>query len=203
MAYCVSSYDRENRIEFLLEWVNGNSGMRVPSRISYLDHDACAPRTEQFLWGSQAQPGMNASSWTKLLLDDSIQKDDFFDEVLERVTQSRMLMLSGGRNAVQTVSDFLLRVHDSIEEAFPEFSKTPGLPVDFWFTIPASWPAEAKIRMRRAIKSAGFGNCPEHKVYMITEAEGAAFAAISQGVGNLMVGSALACSIPSMSYSSD
>lgn len=90
---------------------------------------------------------MQSYAWTKLLLDRNIQHGDFDDEMLRTVTGSNILQLPDQKGAVDTVADYLSQIYAHIQYHLLEVVKLlrgyggdlSGVPIDFWFTIPASW----------------------------------------------------------------
>lgn len=133
---------------------------------------------------------MQAFAWTKLLLDRSLDHRSLNDEILEKVTASGILKLPNGKGAVDVVADFLSQIHAHIIQTIRQsaFVDLKFVPVDFWFTIPASWSEEAQCLMRHAIKMAGIGSSPLHRVQSTTEPEAAALAVFNDGRFNLEVG---------------
>lgn len=55
-------------------------------------------------------------------------------------------------------------------------------PIDFWFTVPATWQDLAKDATRNAAFDAGFGTRKGDELFIITEPEAAAIAVLSEAV---------------------
>ncbi|KAF3480439.1 heat shock 70 kDa protein 12A [Arthroderma uncinatum] len=56
--------------------------------------------------------------------------------------------------------------------------------MEFWFTMPAIWSDKAQHATREAAKRAGFGSRPGDEIYMISEPEAAAIAALKDHTSN-------------------
>jgi hypothetical protein len=159
-------------------WPLDKSVSQCPSIISYTQKDGPP------LWGFEVKPGMQAYAWTKLLLDRDLENGDFNDEVLEKVTGLGILRLPDGKEAIDTVTDFLSLIYAHICAYIPENVKPRdgylvdlnGVPIDFWFTFLASWSEEKQCLIREAIQKAGFGSTPLHRIWTTTEPEAAALA---------------------------
>lgn len=64
-----------------------------------------------------------------------------------------------------------------LEKRFSEEGMTIT-PIEFWFTVPAIWSDKAKASTKLAASRAGFGSRQCDKIFMITEPEAAAVAAL-------------------------
>ncbi|CAI7661347.1 unnamed protein product [Penicillium glandicola] len=72
------------------------------------------------LWGFEVELGMQSYAWTKLLLDKSLQHSEFNDEILEKITGSRILKRPNQKEAVDTVADYLSRIYAYIQQHIPK-----------------------------------------------------------------------------------
>lgn len=98
------------------------------------------------------------------------------DQVLRDISNSTILRPPGMREPVDIVSGFLgqLRIH--ILDNLKKLERLGSQPMEFIFTVPVSWPNQARSSMENAIKQAGFGSRACDKFYVINEAEAAATA---------------------------
>lgn len=88
------------------------------------------------------------------------------------VTRSEILKLPDQKEAVETVADYLSRIYAHIQHYISEvvgpmhsnLRNIIRVPIDFWFTIPASWSEETQLLMRQGIQRAGFGTSHLHQV---------------------------------------
>ncbi|KUM59884.1 hypothetical protein ACN42_g7253 [Penicillium freii] len=159
----------------------------TPSLLSYTHNG------EPHLWGFEVKPGMQSYAWTKLLLDKDVQHSEFNDEMLMTVTGSEILKLPDQKKAVDTVADYLSRIHAHIRDHIPEAVRVlrgqkedlSGIPIDFLFTIPATWSGETQLLMSQAIEMAGFGRGPLDRFWTATEPEAAALAVFGDNTFNL------------------
>ncbi|KAF3479675.1 uncharacterized protein GIQ15_06651 [Arthroderma uncinatum] len=156
---------------------------KTPSRIAY---PADNPRIQHSRWGFQVEPGMTAYSWTKLLLDGNTPLTKFDDATLEDASAMGIMGLPEGKSAADVVADFLTEVHDHIFKLIEKQITEETLritPVEYWFTVPAIWSDQAKAHTKQAAQRAGFGSSlarPDDKIFMITEPEAAAIAALKK-----------------------
>ncbi|KAJ6191674.1 hypothetical protein N7519_001695 [Penicillium mononematosum] len=140
----------------------------APSLISYRQDGG------PHLWGFEVNPEMRSYAWTKLLLDRNPQRDEFDDDLLERVTGSEILRLPNQKEAGEAVADYLSRIYSHIQhhisKKVPELGSSNGdlsrVPIDFWFTTPARWSGNTQFLMRQAIQRAGFGTSFLHRVWI-------------------------------------
>jgi molecular chaperone DnaK (HSP70) len=156
---------------------------KTPSRIAY---PADNRRIGTQRWGFQVEPGMTAYTWTKLLLDQDTPLTKYDDAALEDASGMGILRLPEGKGAVEVVSDFLSEVYKHILKTIAKQITEETLritPLEFWFTVPAIWSDRAQDATRKAARLAGFGNTPgrsDDKIFMITEPEAAAIAALKK-----------------------
>jgi molecular chaperone DnaK (HSP70) len=152
--------------------------VKAPSRIAYT---ADNPSVQTRRWGYQVQPGMIAYSWTKLLLDQNTSLTRYDDAKLEDASHSGILKLPEGKTAVEVVADYLSEVYQHILKTIAKQITEETLsitPLEFWFTIPAIWSDQAQSATRKAAQLAGFGSRPCDNIFMISEPEAAAIAAL-------------------------
>lgn len=168
-------------IKFISEWpsritATGNeviTAAKVPSRVSYLQN-----RPSLSPWGFIVTPEMQAYTWTKLLLDANLRRDEFADEVLEKISHLGVMQLPPGRSAVDIIAVFLYRAFEHIvgklEIVVGHHDAFHQKPVDLWFTIPASWSRETQDSLHEAIKRAGLTSNPFLRIHTMPEPEAAA-----------------------------
>lgn len=169
------------RIGFITEWPSQNTATRngllapfkVPSQVSYLQN-----LPSRSPWGFLVTPEMQAYTWTKLLLDANLQRDEFGDEVLQKISHLGVMQLPPGKSAMDIIAIFLHRIFEHIVERLETVIGHHGgfrqTPVDLWFTIPASWSRETRDLMHEAIKRAGLTSSPFVRIYTMPEPEAAA-----------------------------
>lgn len=156
---------------------------KTPSIIAYPEENK---KIGTQRWGYQVESGMKCYSWTKLLLDKDTPLTIYDDPMLEEVTQSGILKLPQDKDAVDVVADYLTGVYEHIMHMLEKGLTEPILsmsPIEFWFTMPAIWSDKAQAATREAAQRAGFGPRPERlkdAIYMITEPEAAAIAALTR-----------------------
>ncbi|GFG22579.1 heat shock 70 kDa protein 12A [Aspergillus udagawae] len=163
--------------------------VKAPSRIAYT---ADNPSVQTRRWGYQVQPGMTAYSWTKLLLDQDIPLTKYDDSTLEDASSSGILKLPEGKTAVEVVADYLSEVYQHILRTIAKQITEETLsitPLEFWFTVPAIWSDQAQSATRRAAQIAGFGSRSCDNIFMISEPEAAAIAALRKYTTHSMGGS--------------
>ncbi|KAK2850556.1 hypothetical protein FQN49_005545 [Arthroderma sp. PD_2] len=156
---------------------------KTPSRIAYpLDN----PRIKAVKWGFQVEPGMTAYSWTKLLLDKYTPLTEFDDATLEHASAMGIMQLPQGKSAVDVVADFLSEVRNHVFKLIEKQITKETLhitPIEYWFTVPAIWSDQAKAQTKEAARLAGFGSNsarPDDRIFMVTEPEAAAIAALKK-----------------------
>jgi hypothetical protein len=135
---------------------------------------------------------MTEYSWTKLLLDQNSPLTRYDDAALEGASRSGILKLPEGKSAVEVVSDYLSDVYQHILTAIAKQITDETLaitPLEFWFTVPAIWSDQAQSAMRTAARTAGFGGRPGDNIFLISEPEAAAVAALRKYTTNSMGGS--------------
>lgn len=132
---------------------------------------------------------MDACTWTKLQLNSGIDLTEFDDEVLEAAAALGIFNLPTGKTPVDVVSDYLRHVYQHAWKTVIGGSNSSDdqLPVEFWFTIPATWSDQARAATKEAAIRAGFGQRPQDKLFMIPEPEAAAQAVFKLAQHNLEV----------------
>ncbi|EGD99513.1 hypothetical protein TESG_06780 [Trichophyton tonsurans CBS 112818] len=156
---------------------------KAPSRIAYpLDN----PLNRTIRWGFQVEPGMTTYSWTKLLLDRNTALGEFDDPTLEGASKTGILQLPCGKSAVGVVGDFLKEVRTHVLKMIEKqiTKEVLGItPIEYWFTVPAIWSDQAKAQTKTATQRAGFAyniERPNDQIFMVTEPEAAAIAALNK-----------------------
>lgn len=163
--------------------------LKTPSRIAY---KADNPRVSKQRWGYQVEPGMIAYSWTKLLLDENTPLTKYDDATLDDSSGAGILKLPKGKTAVDVVSNYLSEVYKHILRTIAKQITDEALsvtPLEFWFTVPAIWSDQAQSATRTAAQRAGFGSRIGDHIFMISEPEAAAIAALKKYTTNSMGGS--------------
>lgn len=129
---------------------------------------------------------MVAYSWTKLLLDQNTVLGAFDDTSLENASKTGILKLPHGKAVVDVVADFLTEVRDHVFKMIEKQVTKEMLritPIEYWFTVPAIWSDQAKAQTKVAAQRAGFAyniERPSDQMFMITEPEAAAIAALKK-----------------------
>ncbi|BCR91386.1 Hsp70 family protein [Aspergillus chevalieri] len=163
--------------------------LKTPSRIAYQEDN---PRVSKQRWGYQVEPGMIAYSWSKLLLDENTPLTKYDDAALDGSSGAGILKLPKGKNAVDVVSNYLSEVYQYILKTIAKQITEEALsvtPLEFWFTVPAIWSDQAQSATRTAARRAGFGSRVGDYIFMISEPEAAAIAALKKYTTNSMGGS--------------
>jgi molecular chaperone DnaK (HSP70) len=159
--------------------------LKAPSRIAYPSENT---DIESPQWGYQVEPGMTAYSWTKLLLEKRSPLGGYEDQNLEVASKAGIMKLPEGKTAVQVVADFLTEIrHHALKILGKRITEKilAATPLEFWLTIPAIWSENAKNATRQAALLAGFegsSDRPKDRIFMITEPEAAAVAAIRKSI---------------------
>lgn len=163
--------------------------LKAPSRIAYPNENS---DIESPQWGYQVQPGMTAYSWTKLLLEKRSPLGGYEDKNLEVASKAGIMKLPEGKSAVEVVADFLTKIRCHalriLEKRITD-KILAATPLEFWLTIPAIWSESAKNATREAALRAGFegsSDRPKDRIFMITEPEAAAVAAIKKSINDGM-----------------
>ncbi|KAL2819072.1 hypothetical protein BDW59DRAFT_181760 [Aspergillus cavernicola] len=165
---------------------------KAPSRIAY---SADNPRINKDCWGYQVEPGMIAYSWTKLLLDQGTPLTQYDDPALENASETGILKLPEGKDAVQVVTDYLTQVYRHILKTISKNITEEALritPIEFWFTVPAIWSDKAQNATKIAAHRAGFAGSflrRRDKIFLISEPEAAAITALKKYTTGIMGGS--------------
>lgn len=165
---------------------------KTPSRIAYVSDN---PRISRNRWGYQVEAGMTAYSWTKLFLDRGTPLSKYDDKALESVSQIGIMQLPDGKTAVDVVADFLSEIYEHILNTLSKHITEEELqftPLEFWFTVPASWSDQAQSATKTAAERAGFGSSirrPDDKIFLISEPEAAAITALKKYTSGSLGGS--------------
>uniref|UniRef100_A0A093VJ31 Heat shock 70 kDa protein 12B n=1 Tax=Talaromyces marneffei PM1 TaxID=1077442 RepID=A0A093VJ31_TALMA len=162
---------------------------KTPSTIAYPEENRKIGKQR---WGFQVEPGLKFYSWTKLLLDKNAPLTKYDDPMLEQATKSGILQLPPDKDAVDVVADYLTGVYEHIMLILEKGLTEPILsvsPIEFWFTMPAIWSDQAQAATKEAAQRAGFGPRPgrlSDVIYMITEPEAAAIAALTRSTTDVV-----------------
>lgn len=119
---------------------------------------------------------MASCSWTKLLLDVDANLTNFDDDALNHAAALGIFHLPAGKAPVDVVADYLGHIYRQTGKALNKIIKDDlkTLPVEFWFAVPAAWSEQAQIKTEEAATRAGFGQSPNHGLFITTEPEAAA-----------------------------
>jgi hypothetical protein len=134
-------------------------------------------------WGFQADSKVTSCAWTKLLLDNSSENQEFDDPLLRQATGSGIFHMPAHRDPQGVCEEFLREIylhtteHLKIKIGREIFDITP---MDCWLTLPATWSDRAKAATKSAAEKAGFGSRAFDRLYTITEPEAAALATLKQ-----------------------
>ncbi|KAJ5726706.1 uncharacterized protein N7483_008063 [Penicillium malachiteum] len=168
----------------LSQWPGAHSSLRseCPSIISY-GQDT----TDSIKWGFKVPETLSSADqkfvWFKMMLDDKLERSEFYDEALQHVLRSKVLKLPDGQTAASVTTDFLFQVYRHLKKTlisrFGDEKFHQGA-IDFYFTIPACWMHQTQDTMRTAIENAGFGSCPLHEVKLLAEPEAAIMSVIQE-----------------------
>ncbi|KAK3374126.1 hypothetical protein B0T24DRAFT_577000 [Lasiosphaeria ovina] len=182
VSFVTSDKTNVDDIDVIRTWpgdggpVEGN--WKTPTVIAYGSENNNEGRNR---WGYEVRRGMEACSWTKLLLDTSAETAEFDDPSLREATGSALFHLPPGKDAQMVCQDFLVEVYRFVVNNLrmrmtPEvFKRTP---MECYLTIPAIWTDKARSATLEAAKAAGFGSRKIDSIYMIPEPEAAAIAAL-------------------------
>lgn len=145
----------------------------VPSRIGY---DRGVPAG----YGDGILPGAEVCSWTKLLLDRSVNSLEFADEAMREMLGSGTLHLPAALSPCYVISDFLRYVHHHASDHMPEIDRE-DTQVEYYFTVPATWSQETRGLLRSAAIGAQFERAQQReRVYVIDESEAATLSVLAQ-----------------------
>jgi hypothetical protein len=126
---------------------------------------------------------MLSCSWTKLLLDKSARATEYDDPSLASFVGQGLMRVPKDRDAQKVCQDFLSKIYEFVMEKLEKQYTAETLaitPLECWFTMPAIWSDQAQNATKAAALGAGFGSRPLDSLYMITEPEAAAIAALKE-----------------------
>lgn len=160
---------------------------KVPSRIAFHFENDFKDDPERNRWGYEVEPGMKSYSWFKLLLDQGASQTMFDSATLARSMSKGLMELPAEMTAEDVVTAYLRELYSHAMSRL-ERKYTAGelnvVPIDFWFTVPATWEESAVGATRNAALAAGFARRPGDELYMITEPEAAAISSLSLAIEN-------------------
>lgn len=181
LAWTDSSKADHKHVNLVTTWpggpTNNNSYLqKVPSQIAYKEFNASLNLPDD-RWGYEVEPGMVNCSWTKLLLDRNALPSDQDDPDLRGMLDRGIYKLPANKSVATVVCDFLRRLYShfmNIVERHIPAQVLAGIPIEFWFTVPALWSDEARDLTLQAATKAGFGSRPYDTINLIPEPEAAA-----------------------------
>lgn len=173
-------------IEVIKNWPGGmrhNEQLeKVPSRIAFKSENE---DMEEDKWGYEVPPGSQSYTWFKLLLDADADKTAFDSDQLAGKLESGLLDLPVDMTAEEVAAAYLSKLYrhtmEVLEKRYTAKILKP-IPIDFWFTVPATWQESAIDATRTAAEKAGFGSREADSLNIITEPEAAAIATFSDAI---------------------
>lgn len=160
--------------------------LKTPTRIAYAEKN---PQIQKDLWGFQVEPGMKASSWFKLQLDESTSSPEYEDSTLEHASQTGIMQIPYGKTGVDVTADYLSGVYQCVLNVIGKQITPEALhmtPLEFWFTVPAIWSDSGRNLTLEAARRAGFAKDnlrPYDTINLILEPEAAAITALMKSSG--------------------
>lgn len=172
-------------VEVIRDWPNGilnNEQLeKVPSRIAFKSENQ-GDVFKKDLWGYEVPAGSRSYSWTKLLLDATADKTLFDSSALSGKLINGLLELPEEMTAEEVTTAYLSELYyhtlDVLEKRLTA-NILKVTPIDFWFTVPATWQESSIDVTRAAAERAGFGSRDGDELSIITEPEAAAIAVLS------------------------
>ncbi|CAG9945212.1 unnamed protein product [Clonostachys rosea f. rosea IK726] len=169
---------------------NAEHSVKAPTRVAFASEN---PDLDDDAWGYQVEPGMKSYCWTKLLLDKDTLQSKYDDpslamESLSLTHQNELMTLPEGKSAKDVVAQYLKGMYAMFEAAIIEKMGedcVTGLPIDYWFTVPATWSERAKLLTKAAAQEAGFASKDIDRIMLIAEPEAAAQLALKSGLHDL------------------
>lgn len=168
---------------------------KTPSKIAYrtenlsIGNENISAAGPEVIWGYDVEPGMTCYSWMKLHLDADARITAHDDTTLLGLASGQrdgIMQLPPGKSAQTVVTDYLREIYkytmQELERVWGE-GMMRTLPIDFVFTVPATWSDRAKNVTKRAAIEAGFATRKGDMWSVITEPEAAAIATLSSLVG--------------------
>lgn len=173
-------------VEVINNWPRGfraNEQLeKVPSRIAFkVDNEDL---TED-KWGYEVPAGALSYTWFKLHLDADADKTIFDSDELSGKVDSDLLDLPEHMTAEQVATVYLSKLYAHTMKVLDKYYTTSLLkvtPIDFWFTVPATWQDSATAATRTVAAEAGFGSRERDELFIITEPEAAAIAVLSSAI---------------------
>ncbi|PWY79178.1 hypothetical protein BO70DRAFT_407654, partial [Aspergillus heteromorphus CBS 117.55] len=128
------------------------------------------------LWGNEARRRENSFAWTKLLLDNTLDRWDYLDDTLEAATRLGIFKTPNGKGAVDVVTDYLTMVHGHAwAQLRAEIDDiVDHIPVELYVTYPAQWSGPAIDATLGAARRAGFQSKPGDSIFGLSEPMAAA-----------------------------
>lgn len=75
---------------------------------------------------------------------------------------------------MQIIADFLGRIQTEFLDSIQRPSGAAIPPIEFWFTLPATWSSTTRVNMLQAIHDVGFLSRQIDKMFLTTDAVSAA-----------------------------
>ncbi|PYI09270.1 actin-like ATPase domain-containing protein [Aspergillus sclerotiicarbonarius CBS 121057] len=127
-------------------------------------------------WGAMVEPGMDASAWFKLKLEDGLETSEYDDPVLNDQICRGIFNLPTNRTAAEASEEFLRRVYRHAWQRLRHVTQgaIDRLPVTINVTVPAVWKEPTQALTERIVRAAGFGQRNGDQVVIIPEPVAAA-----------------------------
>lgn len=175
-----------HNVDVIKDWTGGllnNEQLeKVPSRIAF---SAENQGLNEDKWGYEVPLGTRSYTWFKLLLDSSAEETLPDNDELTTKMETGILELPENMTAEQVTAAYLSKLYSHTMEAMEKRYTASILrvtPIDFWFTVPATWQAYAVEATRTAAEEGGFGSRRGDRLSIITEPEAAAIAVLSKAM---------------------
>ncbi|KAK1138521.1 hypothetical protein N8T08_002438 [Aspergillus melleus] len=159
----------------------------MPSLLSISKAESPRRRPLTELYG-----GMVTYAWTKLLLDQNFNLNEFTDVVLDTLTRSQIMKLPYGIQAKTVVAIYLEKLNQHIWGLLNGREiDVDSTPIEYWLAVPAHWREETKLLLMQAAEEAGFKAKPADRIHMVSEAEAATLGVLHTFASRLEVNDGL------------
>lgn len=186
VAHGMSLKSDATNVEVVRNWPGGvrnNEQLeKVPSRIAFAGENE---DMDEDKWGYDVPPGSQSYTWFKLLLDAGAEKTIFDNEMLTSKMDTGLGELPDDMSAEEVAVAYLSKLYQhtmNVLEKRHTASILKVTPIDFWFTVPATWQESAVDATREAAAEAGFGSRESDQLNIMSEPEAAAIAVLASAV---------------------